>query len=195
MKYYTHLITVLLVDKMDKYRNYPESERIVITYGLELFFNNILKLIAYLILGSIWNLFVETIIAIFVLAILRVLSGGYHSHTDLGCLLLSGIMIFLPIILSKYIFISKLSFIVFFLGILTVYYLYAPQDEKYIDASREELLRVKIYVILVLVGICLGSLFMDSQLGIIVMLVSLGQGVSLITKEIYDDKKSCYKKS
>ena len=45
MRDYTHAIAVSFVDKMNEYRRYTESERIVITYGLEIFLNNFIKLI------------------------------------------------------------------------------------------------------------------------------------------------------
>lgn len=43
MRDYTHAIAVSFVDKMNEYRRYTESERIVITYGLEIFLNNFLN--------------------------------------------------------------------------------------------------------------------------------------------------------
>ena len=43
MRDYTHAIAIRVVDKMNEYRGYTESERIVITYRLELFLNNNLK--------------------------------------------------------------------------------------------------------------------------------------------------------
>ena len=49
MRDYTHAIAIRFVDKMNEYRGYTESERIVITYGLEIFLNNFIKLIIYLI--------------------------------------------------------------------------------------------------------------------------------------------------
>lgn len=83
MRDYTHAIAIRFVDKMNEYRGYTESERIVITYGLELFLNNNLKLMIYLIIGSVCNIFTETVIAVLVMAVLRILTGGYHSQSDL----------------------------------------------------------------------------------------------------------------
>ncbi len=37
MRDYTHVIAVCFVEKMDEYRRYSEAERIIITYGLEVF--------------------------------------------------------------------------------------------------------------------------------------------------------------
>lgn len=178
MRDYTHVIAVCFVEKMDEYRRYSEAERIVITYGLEVFFNNFIKLIIYLIIGFICNIFPETVIAVVTLAVLRILSGGYHSQSDLGCLLLTGCMIFSPIILSKYLFITNEHFATILFGTAFVYFLYVPQDEKYLGASREELLNIKISVILVVFGVCLSGLFFSNQLGIIIMFVALLQGLS-----------------
>ena len=52
MKDYTHVIVISIVDKMNEYRRYSEAERIVITYGLELFLNNNLKLMIYFLVSS-----------------------------------------------------------------------------------------------------------------------------------------------
>ena len=192
MRDYTHVIAVCVVDKMNEYRGYSESERIIITYGLEVFLNNFIKLIIYLITGIVCNIFMETVIAIVTLAILRVLSGGYHSQSDLSCLILTGGMIFLPIILSEYLFITHFAVALFVIA--TIYFIYVPQDEKYLETSREELLKIKIGVILVMCGVCLGGLFISYQLGIITMLVALGQGVSLIGGKLYESKTKCNKR-
>ena len=180
MRDYTHAIAVSFVDKMNEYRGYTESERIVITYGLELFLNNNLKLMIYLIIGSVCNIFTETVIAVLVMAVLRILTGGYHSQSDFGCLILTGSMIFIPIILSKYVFISHMHFIVFSLGITVIYILYAPCGGKYSNVKGLALLWIKTVVTLILFWGYLGGIFINRRWGIIVMLVSLMQGLSLI---------------
>ena len=188
MRDYTHVIAVCFVEKMNEYRRYSESERIVITYGLEIFLNNFIKLIIYLITGFMCNIFSETIIAIVILGGLRILSGGYHSQSDLGCLLLTGGMIFLPIVLSKYLSIPHEYFVLILFGIAIVYFCYVPQDEKYLEASREELLKIKTSDILVMFGDCLGGLFISNQWGMIIMFVALVQGISLIGGKAYEGK-------
>ncbi|MCI9618809.1 MAG: accessory gene regulator B family protein [Dorea sp.] len=191
MRDYTHVIAVCFANKMDEYRGYTESERIVITYGLEIFLNNFLKLMVYLIIGSVCDIFTKTVIAVLTLAILRILSGGYHSNSDLGCLFLTGGMIFSPIVLSKYLFVTNEHLAVVLFVIAAIYFLYVPQDEKYLGTSKEELVKIKISVILVMFGFCLGGLFIDHQLGVIIMFVALGQGLSLIGGEIYEGKTKC----
>lgn len=186
MKDYTHVIVISIVDKMNEYRRYSEAERIVITYGLELFFNTFFKLIIYLAIGCICDILIETIIAVFVLAILRILSGGYHSQSDFGCLILTGGMIFLPIILSKYLCVIGECFCIFLLGIIIVYFFYVPQDNKYLGLSKEKLMRVKIKVILIMMGMSLGGLLISNQLGCLVMFVALVQGLSLIKGGAYE---------
>ena len=53
MKNYTHVIANFLVNRMNEYRMYSESEKIVITYGIEIIFNNILKVMIYLTVGFV----------------------------------------------------------------------------------------------------------------------------------------------
>lgn len=163
MRDYTHAIAIRFVDKMNEYRGYTESERIVITYGLELFLNNNLKLMIYLIIGSVCNIFTETVIAVLVMAVLRILTGGYHSQSDLGCLIL-----------------SHMHFIVFSLGITVIYILYAPCGGKYSNVKGLALLWIKTVVTLILFCGYLGGIFINRRWGIIVILVSLMQGLSLI---------------
>lgn len=189
MKEYTHVLVEFFVNQMDVYRKYSESERIVITYGLELLFNNSLKLIVYLIIGVIFNVFVETVMAVFVLAILRIMSGGYHSRSDFGCLFMTGLILFSPIIVSKEIYLSKENIIIILIGIAMMYLIFAPNDEKYNGASRRDLIKVKIDIIFVLLGICLGSLLISAQLGIIAIGVSWLQGLSLIKGDANNVKK------
>lgn len=180
MRDYTHVIAVSFINKMNEYRKYTESERIVITYGLELFLNNSLKLMIYLIIGSVCNIFIETVIAVLVMAVLRILTGGYHSQSDLGCLILTGGMIFFPIVLSKYILISNIDFIIFSLGIVVIYFFYAPCGGKYSNVRGIALFRIKTVVILILFCSYWGGIFINRRWRIIAMLVSLMQGLSLI---------------
>ena len=139
-----------------------------------------IKLMIYLIIGSVCNIFPETVIAVLVMAVLRILTGGYHSQSDLGCLILTGSMIFIPIILSKYAFISHMHFIVFSLGITVIYILYAPCGGKYSNVKGLALLWIKTVVTLILFCGYLGGIFINRRWGIIVILVSLMQGLSLI---------------
>ncbi|MCI9382059.1 MAG: hypothetical protein HFG88_13730 [Dorea sp.] len=187
MKNYTHVIANFLVNRMNEYRMYSESEKIVITYGIEIIFNNILKVMIYLTVGFVCNIFLETLLAIFILVILRVVTGGCHFQSDFVCTLLSGVMIFLPIIFSIYVTIGRKSFEVLLLGTAIVYFVFAPQDKKYEEASKIELLSVKIGITVFLVVSCLSSLVINKPLGIIVLCVSFLQGLSLILGGKYSD--------
>ena len=65
-------------------------------------------------------------------------------------MILTGSMIFIPIILSKYAFISHMHFIVFSLGITVIYILYAPCGGKYSNVKGLALLWIKTVVTLIL---------------------------------------------
>ena len=65
-------------------------------------------------------------------------------------------------------------------------FFYVPQDNKYLGLSKEKLMRVKIKVILIMMGMSLGGLLISNQLGCLVMFVALVQGLSLIKGGAYE---------
>ena len=144
MKNYTYELVSTIMRKMNKYRDYSEEEYIVISYGLELLLNSCLKAVIYLIIGGISGIFAETVFVIFFLAVLRSFSGGYHSKTDIGCLILTGILIFAPILIAKYLPIDKSLYEACFFGALIIHLLFAPQDEKY-EKKKNEKYTILIY--------------------------------------------------
>lgn len=67
-----------------------EKEQVeVITFGLELIFSELSKLIILLLLGYFLNVMLEVIIITVVFSSFRMLSGGVHLDSFLGCLLLT----------------------------------------------------------------------------------------------------------
>lgn len=90
MKNYTHLMSEYFVRIIGKKRNYSREEKIVITYGVELLFNTLLKSIVYILLGTLLHQALETVLSIFVFGFLRYFTGGVHAKTDIGCFLITG---------------------------------------------------------------------------------------------------------
>lgn len=91
---YTHLISEYFVRIIGRKRNYSKEEKIVITYGVELLFNTLLKSIVYILLGMLFHQTLETFISIFVFGFLRYFTGGMHTKTDIGCFLITGGIVF-----------------------------------------------------------------------------------------------------
>ena len=76
MKNYTKLLSEQMVTVMDKYNNYEETEKIVISYGMELFLNSVLKTSIYLLIGMVAGKGVEVILAMTIFGGVRKISGG-----------------------------------------------------------------------------------------------------------------------
>lgn len=68
-------------------RTKQEDQEEVIAFGLELIFSELSKLVLLLIVGLILNIVIEVIVITLVFSIYRMLSGGIHLDSFLGCLL------------------------------------------------------------------------------------------------------------
>ncbi len=64
-----------------------ESQAVVVTYGIELIFDTLFKLIGLVILGIIFGRTWEVILSIGCFALLRSAAGGLHMSSSLGCFL------------------------------------------------------------------------------------------------------------
>lgn len=62
-----------------------ETQAEVVTYGIELLFNNIFKMIGLLILGILFHRTGEVVLSIACFSLLRSQAGGIHMETNLGC--------------------------------------------------------------------------------------------------------------
>lgn len=62
-----------------------ETTAIAVTYGIELLFDTLFKLIGLLILGALFHRIGEVILAVVCFSTLRSQAGGVHMRTDLGC--------------------------------------------------------------------------------------------------------------
>lgn len=91
---YTHVMSEYFVGIVGRKKNYSREEKIVITYGVELLFNTLLKSIIYILLGILLHQTLETVISILIFGILRYYTGGVHAKTDIGCFLLTGGIVF-----------------------------------------------------------------------------------------------------
>lgn len=64
-----------------------ETQAIIVTYGIELIFDSLFKLIGLVILGIIFGRTWEVILSIGCFALLRSSAGGLHMESSLGCFL------------------------------------------------------------------------------------------------------------
>lgn len=68
--------------------SYPEEQKQVIAYGLIALFQTFLMTAIVLITGAILNIFIESAILCFAVAILRKYSGGAHASSIASCMII-----------------------------------------------------------------------------------------------------------
>jgi len=78
-------IAVGFCDWLNKINPKSPEENEVIQYGMELFLDNIIKLIAILLIGIILGKGFETLIILSTFCGLRLQAGGIHAKTGWGC--------------------------------------------------------------------------------------------------------------
>ena len=162
-----------------------EEKAEVILYGLQLIIGEIPKMILILgisfILGFGWYM----IFAYIAIAPYRTVSGGFHLHTHLGCILGTIIFYYGTVIISKYLIlddIQKYILIALSLGFgLLMISMYAPADTEDVPIiSKKERKTKKILSYIMLIITLIVALFVqDRILSNILIIGSIFQSVSI----------------
>lgn len=174
-----------------------EEKAEVILYGLQLIIGEIPKMILILgisfILGFGWYM----IFAYIAIAPYRTVSGGFHLHTHLGCILGTIIFYYGTVIISKYLIlddIQKYILIALSLGFgLLMISMYAPADTEDVPIiSKKERRTKKILSYIMLIITLIVALFVqDRILSNILIIGSIFQSVS-ISRIAYKITKNKY---
>lgn len=174
-----------------------EEKAEVILYGLQLIIGEIPKMILILgisfILGFGWYM----IFAYIAIAPYRTVSGGFHLHTHLGCILGTIIFYYGTVIISKYLIlddIQKYILIALSLGFgLLMISMYAPADTEDVPIiSKKERKTKKILSYIMLIITLIVALFVqDRILSNILIIGSIFQSVS-ISRIAYKITKNKY---
>ena len=174
-----------------------EEKAEVILYGLQLIIGEIPKMILILgisfILGFGWYM----IFAYIAIAPYRTVSGGFHLHTHLGCILGTIIFYYGTVIISKYLIlddIQKYILIALSLGFgLLMISMYAPADTEEVPIiSKKERKTKKILSYIMLIITLIVALFVqDRILSNILIIGSIFQSVS-ISRIAYKITKNKY---
>lgn len=174
-----------------------EEKAEVILYGLQLIIGEIPKMILILgisfILGFGWYM----IFAYIAIAPYRAVSGGFHLHTHLGCILGTIIFYYGTVIISKYLIlddIQKYILIALSLGFgLLMISMYAPADTEDVPIiSKKERKTKKILSYIMLIITLIVALFVqDRILSNILIIGSIFQSVS-ISRIAYKITKNKY---
>ncbi len=162
-----------LSEKISSLLNYDDEKRSVIEYGLAAIFQMAAIVIIISFIGILCRVFYESIIIFLGVGILKKSTGGAHSQTMFGCMVISIFSILFLALLSKYVFNLPIDIyinisisIVIYLLCIAVFYRLVPVDcankritkpEKINRLRRQSFIILTVYFILTLILISYAS--------------------------------------
>ena len=157
----------------------------VIEYGLELIVGEMPKTILLFVVSFFLGIGWYMIFAYVALMPYRMMSGGFHLHTHLGCIMGSIIVYYGNIYLSKFLILDNIQKYILIglsllFGILMVSF-YAPADTEnvpIISKKERKMKKILSYVTLILTLIA-ATFIQDSTLANILIIGSIIQSISI----------------
>lgn len=177
---------IYIVDKMrKKIPEISDEKAEIILYGLQLIIGEIPKL--FIMFGLSFLLGIGWYMVFLYIALLpyRSVSGGFHLHTHLGCILGSAIFYYGNIYLSKFLVLDSIQkYIIIVLGLifgLLMISMYAPADTEnlpIISKKERKMKKILSYITLVLtLGVAV--FIQDSTISNILIFGTIIQTISI----------------
>lgn len=192
-------ICLSLTNKMKKEISDIDDERAeIINYGLQLVFGEIPKIFIIFILAYILGVFKLTVLSFLFIMPYRMVSGGTHLHTHIGCVIATSVFYIGNAIISKYLVwnteILKYT-IVFAIWIFSIVMikLYAPADTEAVPILRKQERKVKkiLSYIIMTITLCVGVLAKQNEISNLLIIGTFLQTIT-ITKAMYKLTKNKY---
>lgn len=145
---------------------YEQGEAIL--YGLQLLIGEAPKMILLFGISFIFGFGLEMLFAYFALIPYKTVSGGFHLHTHLGCLIGSTVIYYGNVIISKFLVLDSIEKYVlvilsFVFGILMIS-MYAPADTENVPIISKKERRQKKILSYITLTLTLGvSLIIQNQ--------------------------------
>lgn len=168
-----------------------EEKLEVINYGIHLLLGEIPKTFVFLFIAILLGILKEFLITCLIIFPYRMVSGGFHLKTHLGCIVGTSLFYCGVPLLSKMIFFEPIyikyvvTFLVWIFGLIMCK-LYAPADTENVPILRKKerkLKQILSYVILT-ITLGIGAFIQDRTIANIIILGMLMQSV-FITKIAY----------
>lgn len=139
-----HMLAGKITEWCLKRKEMSETQAVAVTYGIELLFNSLFKLIGLLLLGIIFHRTWDVILSIGCFSLLRSFAGGVHMKTSLGCFLSMVCVWILSCVGAEYITYLPLA-VMIALTVLIVVLIkrYAPFFTQNNPITDEKILRKK----------------------------------------------------
>lgn len=136
-----------------------ETQAIAVTYGIELIFNSLFKVIGLVLLGLVFGRAWDVILSIGCFSLLRSCAGGVHMKSSLGCFLSMALVCVLSCVGADYIGYLPIGvMIALTIGIIVINKLYAPfftennpiEDEKIIEKKNVGAIIISIVLLVII---------------------------------------------
>ena len=169
----------------------------IILYGLQLIIGELPKTILLFVIGFLIGMGWYMIFAFIAIMPYRAVSGGFHLHTHIGCILSTVVFFYGDIFISKYLVLDDIQRYIlvalsFIFGILMVS-MYAPADTEDVPIISKRERKLKKILSYIMLTLTLGAslIIKDQILSNILLVGSIFQSISIsrlayiITKNKY----------
>lgn len=184
-------ICLFLTNKIQKKMPEIDDERTqVINYGLQILIGEIPKIFIVLLIAWILGIFKLTLITFLLIMPYRSVSGGFHLHTHIGCIIATTSTYCGTAFVSQYIVLNDIVKYIFILLIwifsMAMIKLYAPADTEEVPILETKVRRKKQLASYIIATISLiAAIFIrDNVISNILIIGTLFQNI-FITKVMY----------
>lgn len=157
----------------------------IILYGLQLIIGELPKTILLFVIGFLIGMGWYMIFAFIAIMPYRAVSGGFHLHTHLGCILSTVVFFYGDIFISKYLVLDDIQRYIlvalsFVFGILMVS-MYAPADTEDVPIISKKERKIKKILSYIMLMLTLGAslIIKDQILSNILIVGSIFQSISI----------------
>lgn len=184
-------ICLFLTNKIQKKMPEIDDERTqVINYGLQILIGEIPKIFIVLLIAWILGIFKLTLITFILIMPYRSVSGGFHLHTHIGCIIATTLTYCGTAFVSQYIVLNDIVKYILILLIwifsMAMIKLYAPADTEEVPILETKVRRKKQLASYIIATISLiAAIFIrDNVISNILIIGTLFQNI-FITKVMY----------
>lgn len=142
-----------------------ESERSLYEYGFFILLSNVIYVTITLILGSIFNIIIESMAFYIAFSLIRRYAGGFHATSEMKCTLITTTSIFLCLLCTKLCETNNIQKPILVLtSIATVFiFVFCPLDTPEKPLTKEECKYFRkiswVILLLIMLTICIGWYF------------------------------------
>lgn len=192
-------ICLSLTNRMKKEMPDIDDERAeIINYGLKLVLGEIPKIFIIFAIAYILGVFELTILSFIFIFPYRMVSGGTHLHTHIGCIIATSVFYIGNAFISKYLMFSTeiikyLTIFAIWIFSMIMIKLYAPADTEAIPILRKKERKIKriFSYIFMTITLIIGASVKNNEISNLLIIGTLLQTIT-ITKLMYKLTKNKY---